>query len=35
MRILSVHETVQRRMQDEMDDVVDAHREVLWDDRKK
>merc|ERR1712117_337355 len=35
VRILSVHKEVQRRVQDEIEEVVGDERDVLWSDREK
>ena len=35
VRILSVHKEVQRRVQDEIEDVVGDDRDVLWSDRER
>ena len=35
VRILSVHKEVQRRVQDEIEDVVGDDKDVLWSDRER
>ena len=35
VRIFSVHKEVQRRVQDEIEEVVGDERDVLWSDREK
>ena len=35
VRILSVHKEVQRRVQDEIEEIVGDERDVLWSDREK